>query len=420
MIYATIVGRLREDLKRFGTEAIGYIGKHIVGTGEDAHLTTKVFIDFLKSHVILICGKRGSGKSYCAATILEEFLLLREEYRNKISFVVVDPMGIYWSMKFPNKAQIHLLKEWNIEPVGFENVKVFVPIYLKEAYQKANIPVDGVVAIAPNEVSVDEWLLAFGLSPVEPLGIAFQKNYNEIIKEKINFDIQDLIEKIEKDEEIKVEYRTALINLLKVVMGWGIFSKVGLKINELVAPGKVIVIDVSRMPSAGVRNLLVALLARKIYNARVTARKEEEIARMEGRQPSLTFPLVWLVLEEAHNFIPTDTQVASTEPILTLAKQGREPGISLVCITQMPNKVHQDVLSQCDLVISFRLTSKADLDALHTVYQTYMAEEIEALINKLPRWPGSACIFDDNLEKVFTVCIRPRLSHHAGATAALI
>jgi len=72
------------------------------------------------------------------------------------------------------------------------------------------------------------------------------------------------------------------------------------------------------------------------------------------------------------------------------------------------------------LVISFRLTSRDDLQALHAVMQTYMAEEIEKFINRLPRWPGAAIILDDNLEKVFTVNIRPRLSWHAGGTATLI
>jgi len=72
------------------------------------------------------------------------------------------------------------------------------------------------------------------------------------------------------------------------------------------------------------------------------------------------------------------------------------------------------------LVISFRLTSRDDLQALHAVMQTYMAEEIEKFINRLPRWPGAAIILDDNLEKVFTVNIRPRLSWHAGGTAAVI
>jgi hypothetical protein len=50
--------------------------------------------------------------------------------------------------------------------------------------------------------------------------------------------------------------------------------------------------------------------------------------------------------------------------------------------------------------------------------QTYMQETIEKYVNSLPRgWAGVCLILDDNLEKVFSVQIRPRRSHHAGGTA---
>jgi intein/homing endonuclease len=126
------------------------------------------------------------------------------------------------------------------------------------------------------------------------------------------------------------------------------------------------------------------------------------------------------IVHNCHNFIPSDKEVASSEPIKIIAKQGREPGIGLIVITQMPGKVHQDILSQTDIVISFRLTSKDDIQALHSVAQTYMQEELEAYINSLPRWPGAALIIDDNLEKIFLVSIRPRCSWHSGGTAAVV
>jgi hypothetical protein len=72
------------------------------------------------------------------------------------------------------------------------------------------------------------------------------------------------------------------------------------------------------------------------------------------------------------------------------------------------------------MVISHRLTSKADIDALHAVMQTYLLESIWKYINELPRWSGAAIILDDNLEKLFTVNVRPRLSWHAGGTAVVI
>jgi DNA helicase HerA-like ATPase len=422
MIYETIVGRSKKDLEKYGSIACGYIGKHIVGTGEDAHLTVKVYIDLLMPHVMLICGKRGSGKSYSAGVILEEFCELQEEYRKKMCFIVIDPMGIYWSMKFPNEQQRELLKQWKLEPKGYKDfVKVYVPWQLVEAYKAAKIPVDGTISIAPSEITPSEWFLVFGLKPVEPLAITFEKNYNLVTKKKRDFSLSDLIESIKVDEEASEETKRALISLLRVAEGWGIFSEKGFKIEELAEPGKIIIIDVARMPSMEVRNLLVGLLARKIYHARVAARKEEEVARIEGREPKFTFPLTWFVLEESHNFIPSDTVVASSEPISILAKQGREPGIGLVCITQMPNKIHPDILAQCDLVISFRLTAESDVKALHSVMQTYVEEELLKYLNRLPRgWLGASIILDDTLEKIFTAQIRPRRSWHAGGTAAIL
>lgn len=416
-VYETVVGRNKDDQEKFGTKGVGYIGKHIVGTGEDTHLTTKVYLDLLRPHVILVSGKRGSGKSYSASVILEEFCLLSEEYKKNLAFVVVDPMGIYWSMKYPNDAQLELLRTWNMEPKGFKNfIKIFVPEKQKKEYAEAGIPIDGTILIALSEFTAEDLILSFGLKRTEEMAITLEKNFNLLLGTQ-KFGFEDLIDAIKDDSEAKKEVKDALMSLLSVADQWGLISKEGIKIEELVEPGILTIIDLSRMASSELRNLLTALITRKIYFKRVLARKEEERIKIEGGNAIIKFPVTWLVLEEAHNFIPSDRDVASSEPIKRLAKEGREPGIALMVISQMPSKIHQDILSQTDLVVSFRLTSKDDLNALHAVYQTYMAEDLERLINKLPRSPGAAILLDDNLEKIFTVNIRPKLSWHAGGSA---
>jgi hypothetical protein len=418
MVYETIVGRMKEDLEKFGNRCVGYIGKHIVGTGEDTHLTTKVFVDLLRPHVILISGKRGSGKSYSAGVLLEEFCFLQEEYKKNLAFVVVDPMGIYWSMKYPNDSQLELLRKWDLEPKSLKDiVKIFVPKKQEEEYIQAGIPIDGTILIALREFTAEDLILSFGLKRTEEMAITLEKNFNFLFEKQQNFGFEDLIYAIKDDKEAKKEVKDALVSLLTVADQWGLISKEGIKIEELIKPGIVTIIDLSRMRSSELRNLLTALVTRKIYFNRVLARKEEERIKIEGGEATLKFPVTWLVLEEAHNFIPSDRDVASSEPIKRLAKEGREPGIGLVVISQMPAKIHQDILSQTDLVISFRLTSRDDLNALHSVMQTYVQETLEKIINSLPRWSGSALILDDVLEKIFTVNIRPRLSWHAGGTA---
>ncbi len=422
MAYETIVGRNKDDFEKFGNKATGFIGKHIVGTGEDAHLTTKVFLDLLRPHVMLITGKRGYGKSYDAGIIAEEILMLPEQFKQNLSVIIVDTMGIYWGFKHPNEQQLKILKNWEMHPANFQNVKIYVPYKQIQEFEGAKIPIDGGITIAPYEFSAEDWLLAFNLKRTDPVGISLEKNVNILLVSEENFTIEDLLVKIKDDPDTNSEAKKALENMLTVASQWGIFGTEGIDIDQIAKSGQVTVFDVSHLRGTeawSVRNLLVAILSRKIYQWRLIARKEEEIARMEKEDVKVSFPIVWLIIDEAHNFCGTEPSV-SLNPLLTIAKQGREPGISLVVITQMPNKIHQDILSQVDIVISHRLTSRDDLQALHTIMQTYIEENLWKYISELPRWPGAAIVLDDNLEKIFTVNIRPRFSHHAGGTAEAI
>jgi intein/homing endonuclease len=365
--------------------------------------------------------------SYDAAVIAEEISRLPEEHRRNLAVVFIDTMGIFWSMKAPNDQQVELLREWKLEPKAMENVRMYVPYAQKGEFEKAGLPVDGGITIAPHEFSAEEWRLAFGLSATEPAGVAIEKTVNALTEAGGRFTLEDMIDRVRDDAEIAADVKDALANMLVVAAKWGVFGTEGTSIDELVVPGTITAVDVSRLRASeawSVRNFVVAILARKIYQRRLIARKEEEVAKLElGEERAAgksSFPMVWLMIDEAHNFAPADRPNVSTEPLTTIAKQGREPGVSLAVITQMPNKLHQDILSQCDVVFAHRLTSRDDVESLHAVMQTYMPKELQQYIDELPRQPGACMILDDNLEKIFKVQIRPRLSWHAGGTATIV
>ncbi len=127
-------------------------------------------------------------------------------------------------------------------------------------------------------------------------------------------------------------------------------------------------------------------------------------------------PMPWFFIDEAHNFLPSDGRTAATDILNKIVKEGRQPGISLVFVTQRPEKLNQDALAQSDLIIAHRLTAKADIDALRSIMQTYMLYDIAKYINELPHLKGAAIILDDNSERIYKVMIRPRQSWHAGSS----
>ncbi len=423
MVEKIIVGKDWKDLKKFGERGTAFIGKHVVGKGEESHLTNPILMDLTRPHIVLVCGKRGCGKSYSAFVIAEEIYKLPSEIRQNLSVIMIDTMGIYWSSKLPNEKDIDLLKEWGMKPEGM-NAKLFVPKGYVGEYKETGITVDYPFTISVSELAAEDWAVTFGFSMIDEHGILLEKVMEGIAdKYGDKYSLSDIVDEIKKDRTADQKVKDALANRFIAAQGWGLFEKEGTKIDEFLRPGTISILDVSHYmrvsESWSIRAMVVGLVSRKIFTQRLMARKAEEYGQITG-QTKKTIPMVWMMLDECHQFVPNDGTTAAAGPLLTLIKEGREPGISVLMITQRPNKLHEDALSQADIVISHRLTSKADIEALRSIMQTYMLEDIQDYINDLPKTKGSAILLDDNSERIYQVQIRPRFSWHAGGSPIII
>ena len=72
-----------------------------------------------------------------------------------------------------------------------------------------------------------------------------------------------------------------------------------------------------------------------------------------------------IVVDEAHNVCPARPEdpltAIATEHAVRIAGEGRKFGLYLLVSTQRPQKVHENVLSQCDNLLLMRMNSLADL-----------------------------------------------------------
>ena len=59
MPYDIVIGRDKEDKKLFGDKGLIFIGKGYVQMGNYTSLSNRLWLDVVRSHVILIAGKRG-------------------------------------------------------------------------------------------------------------------------------------------------------------------------------------------------------------------------------------------------------------------------------------------------------------------------------------------------------------------------
>src|SRR3989344_6602616 len=70
MPYDIIIGRDTADREKFGEQALVFLGKSYVKMGQYTSLSNRILLDVARSHVILVAGKRGSGKCLHEDTLI--------------------------------------------------------------------------------------------------------------------------------------------------------------------------------------------------------------------------------------------------------------------------------------------------------------------------------------------------------------
>lgn len=427
MPHNIIIGRTAKDKKKFGEKGTIFLGRHYVKMEQTVSLSSNIYMDVARTHVVLVDGKRGSGKSYSLGVIAEEMSKLPEEVAENLAVLIFDTMGIFWTMKYPNQKEEQLVGGWGMHPEKLTNLDVYIPEGYFRDYKKRGILADYKLSIKTSELDAGDWANVFGVELVHPIGVAIEKAIANLIDEKSDYGIVDIINEINSDRSLDKEVKDASINRLISAESWGLFSNKGTQIKDLVKGGRVSVVDVSAYSHAagswGIKNLVVGIICKKLLQERMLARKVEELRDIEAGSSFFGFerekskedmPLVWILIDEAHEFLPREGKTGATDALVQLLREGRQPGISLVLATQQPGEIHRDVITQSDIVISHRITAKKDIDALNNIMQTYMLADIQKYINNLPRMKGAAIILDDNSERIYPMNVRPRFTWHGG------
>jgi len=307
-------------------------------------------VDLDGAHASLVVGKRGYGKSYTLGVIAEELARARG-----VAPVVVDPMGVFGTLAEPADG----------DPVPAEVV---------------DDP-----AVTPNSLDPRSRSALLDLSPESgPGGLVWGAAQ---ARDSVA-GMRDHVADVDASDVAK----RAADNHLALADAWGIFDVDGLDAAAL-GSSAVTVVDVSGLDPAPM-NAVCRGVGEALYRARVT----EDVAR-----------LPWLLLDEAHAFFD-GVAASALELILT---RGRAPGVSLVMATQRPSVVPEVAISQSDLIVSHRLTSTTDLDALRAAQPTYMQERLD---DRMPTEAGEVVVIDDATETVHAAQVRHRETPHGGAS----
>jgi hypothetical protein len=382
--------------------------------GTDFESGEVAYIRATGSRAVFICGKRGSGKSYTLGVIIEE---LFAQERGKAVLLIADPMGIYHTMALANEIQQDEVRQAGLLTEGFP-VRLIVPGDPLTCYGDAQVvnrlQTNGVEVtslwINAHDLSADAWCELFNFEINNTMGIAMWRAVDALHEIGEPFTIADITEHLQKDERAKGVTVEALENRLAAAGKWGIFSEEPTRLTDVFSLDHINILDLSVIDAGtkGLRNLVLDVVARRLFTERTRMRRREEF----GMETHL--PRVWMAIDEAHQFVPQGRASLCKEMLIRWVKEGRQPGLSLIVATQQPSAIDSELLSQCDLIMAHKITTWDDINALDRLSATYMEGDLKGYIRQLNR-RGEALLVDDETEAVNTIRVRPRRSAHGGA-----
>jgi hypothetical protein len=385
--------------------------------GKDTTTGDMVRVDVESSQRILVCGKTGTGKSYSLGVCIEELANLGTNI-----VLVIDPQGIFWTMAETNTVPEEVDNLWAFDraPQGFpinlmvpgDPVERFGDAEIPEAMERRGIHVRS-LRLNPSDLTPEMWCDLFNLDINELQGIMLFKAVRNC-KKRLGRDflIDDVAAEVDRLRGLD-KTKEAVQRKLDMAYDWQIFATDHYReIWEILRPDQINILDLSVIAQGryGLRNLVLAVLANFIFRKRTIARRREALGLPADTQK------VWLVIDEAHNFCPSGKSTLSKEILIRWAKEGRQPGLSLVVASQQPSAIDSEILTQCGIRVVHRITSKKDFRAVNALSQDYLGDGLKAQIKQL-KGPGRTLIIDDKEETVIHTQVRPRQSLHGGGSA---
>ena len=394
-------------------------------------ITVPNFHNFIANNVIV-------HNSYVLGVIAEE---LAKKNKN-VGMIVIDPIGVFWSMKFPNKEEkeIKSLGEWGLLPEGLDNLKVFVPGGIAKEVPKTTY--DSTFSLKTSLLTGEDWCLTFGIDRFSPTGLLLEKalqnvskGYKEIEGKKADkkedkYSLDDIVHCLESSAELnsrekgfKQDSIRALISRFEAAKAWGIFSEHGTPLSELSKENQLSVIDSSFLDD-DVTALVIGVLARRILSARKISTRKEAAQRIKtediDRLLEVDIPPTWLFIDEAHTLIPSgNITTPATKSLVEYVKQGRRPGCSLVFATQQPSAIDSRVLSQLDIILTHKLIFDDDIKAVFKRTPTIIPMKYKKpnFIKTLPIGVALTGDRGEETSRAFVMKVRPRMSQHEGRDA---
>lgn len=357
---------------------------------------------FFQRHAAIV-GSTGSGKSFTVANILEKaneldhanliVFDLHGEY-NELSYakqikICDSENGLHIPLWFFNYEEIHSLFIEASEGTS-TNQRAAVVKYILE--QKKGYIEDNMEEFSSEIITADTPI------PFSAIGL---KDYLEAenVKEELTGEVYKTGEKKGQEKTRQGQYYGKLTNLITRLQTKIDDKKYGFVFNEsdtidgeylnrfmreiMGNDKRVKVIDLSEVPS-DMLPIIIGIVTRLVYDVQFW---------MSPKKSETRHPLAF-ICDEAHLYMPRDSsklkavENKSLEIFEKISKEGRKYGVSIVIVSQRPAELNTTIISQCNNIISLKITNDRDKSAVATM----LTDSLVGLVETLPNLDVGECI----------------------------
>ena len=429
---SVIVG---QSYAKDGPKAVILLGSVCELSTAKSRLNWGVWLDAEFPHVILIAGKRGSGKSYDLGIIAEGLCASNNSVIAQgtadFAMILFDTQSQFWTLSEKvgvNQKQRELIEKWNISDDNLKRPTIFRP-----KGTPILSPHEVEFALRPSDLEASDWAALCGLERFTAMGQCLYKT-REAMSEPFN--IQDMINWLQSEEaadEHGENTREAVRWRLEAQASTSLFDEtaedVCARLGRVGAKGVIQLADLEEE----VKAVIVAVIMRKLINWAGPAQRRRKMSLMHGQAPTKqendVAPRIWTLIDEAHLICPSVGRTAAKPVVVDYVKRGRDAGLSLVLATQQPSAIDTSAISQSDIVVIHKLTIDADINAAadrmpskspRTIQRGQIGNSLGD-VGELARslLNGQSLFADAESNRAFVLQSRPRVTPHGGGEPEL-
>ncbi len=357
---------------------------------------------FFQRHATIV-GSTGSGKSFTVANILEKANEL--EHANLIVF---DLHGEYNELSYAKQIKICDIDDGLHIPLWFFNYEEIHSLFIESAEGTSTNQRAAVIKyiLEHKKKYIEDNMAEFSSEIITadtpiPFSAKGLKDYLEIENTKQEFtgEVYKSGNKKGQEKTKQGQYYGKLTNLITRLQTKIDDKKYGFVFNEddsirsdylkefidkiMGRDKKVKVIDLSEVPS-DMLSIIIGIVTRLVYEVQFWMSPKID----ETRHP------IAFICDEAHLYMPRDTsklkavENKSLEIFEKISKEGRKYGVSLVIISQRPAELNSTIISQCNNIISLKITNDRDKSAVATM----LTDSLIGLVETLPNLDVGECI----------------------------